>query len=135
MKWVIWTFLGVSTLAAYAYIGWTFYQFFTGAISHKAGFLASYGVVVGIISMAGLGLAKTIFDSMRSRNDVPLAGYMMVLALPALVGLHAIGKQAGDFDERVLGADVSYFNSGAVFGITMGLGILLGLWLDDKPKS
>lgn len=134
MKTGLWAYCGLSALASYGYIGWTSYLFATGAIPHTASFLAVYGIVVGILAIVGIALAKFTFDSARSVEGRPFSSYVLVVLLPVMVGLFSYMKQTGEFDERVLGPFVSYFNTGFGFGLAAGVGMLLLLWSETPRK-
>ena len=125
---------GLTAVVAFAYIGLLTYLLVTLQLPHQAAFLGNYGVVVGMLTIAGLTLAKLFWDMARSHEGGYPPGYMLAACMLAMVGLLAVMKWSGEFDERVLGPYARFLDFGFYLGVPLGVCVIAALWLKEKRK-
>jgi hypothetical protein len=125
---------GLTAVVAFAYIGLLTYPFVTRQLPHQAVFLGSYGVVVGMLTIAGLTLAKFFWDMARSHERGYPPGSMLAACMLAIVGLLAVMKWSGEFDERVLGPHARFLDFGFSLGVLLGVCMIAALWLEERRK-
>ena len=118
---------GASVLVAFAYIALVTYLFLTGSLSVKAPFLASYGVTIGIVAVAGTNLGLQFFELAKSDRSGAFLGFTTGLCMLMLVGLHLAMNLSGDFGEAVLGPLHRLFDWGYYAGLAVGACMITAL--------
>lgn len=124
------TLTTLMVLPAAAYLALLTYLFINQHLPIQAAFLGSYGVAVGMITVAGLPLARMFFDTARSPGAPNSSAFILAGCYLSLVGLYQVMRWAGDFSERVLGPNTSYLDLGFCLGAVMGLGAVVAMWAD-----
>jgi hypothetical protein len=92
-------------------------------VPQQIGFTLSYGIVVGMLTVAGISLGN-FFHKRRY--------YMLAICSLALVGLFAVMRWRGEFGERIFGAYTPFIDYGFYFGAAFGVCMIWALWDDQR---
>ena len=98
----------------------------SGRIPFNASFAANYGVVVGMIAIAGMSIARMFFGIGRH----PLG-----LLFIAMTGLFAVMKWQGEFGEQVFGPFTKWLDFGFTIGIAWGVVGAALLLIDEQDRK
>ena len=125
MRNIFFVLFGLAALVTYAYIGILTYLFIVGRLPHKAAFLGTYGVVIGLFAMAGVSIASSAWKA---------TSYAIAACALCIAGLVNLMKWNGDLTSDVLGPYTPFLNLGVYLGILLGVGFIAMTWLDDIQK-
>jgi len=134
MKRAVNMLLGVLALPSVLYTVALTYLSVTQQVPHQAALAGSYGVVVGMVTIAGLGLAKMFYDLAHSPIKPYFPGYLLAACMLVMVGLFAAMRWAGEFGERIFGPYAIFLDFGFYLGVPLGMGMLAASWLDQQRK-
>ena len=59
---------------------------------------------------------------------------VLAACMLGMVGLLAVMKWSGEFDERVLGPYARFLDFGFYLGVPLGVCVIAALWLKEKRK-
>ena len=114
---------GMMSALMLIFCGLVLWSGMTGRIPFRASFAANYGVAVGMITIAGMAIAR-LFVSIDRR---PLG-----MVFIAMTGLLAVMKLQGEFGEEVFGSFTKWLDFGFIIGIAWGA-VAVALLLIDEP--
>jgi hypothetical protein len=117
---------GIMSVLMLTFCGLVLWSGMTGRIPFGASFAANYGVVVGMIAIAGMSFARMFFRIGRG----PLG-----LLFIAMTGLFAVMKWQGEFGEQVFGPFSKWLDFGFIIGIAWGAAGVALLFIDEKDQS
>lgn len=123
--------LGAMPALAYTFV--LLYFFIVGDISDRAGAAGQFGVVVGMVGIAGISAARHFWDELEGVPSALRASF--AVGTICMVVLVAIMRWTGDFGEEVFKQYVPLFDLGVVLGATAGGSIVLLLLLDGRRSK
>ena len=126
-------FAAIMMLPAAGYMFLLVYSHIIGAIEHKAAFFGMFAVIIGIMTIAGLGYAR-LFFSMWRRDQSPL----LLIGAACFLTLAALGfimQRLGHLDEQFVGPFIGYSNLGYTLGVIAGAGVFFHLIAADREVS